>query len=238
MPTFNGSETYSDGNALTKAQLTALVDSIEAFLNTTKLDSDNIQTGGISTANLADASVTAAKLASAVAGAGLTGGAGTALSVVVDDSTIEIDTDTLRVKDSGITTAKINDDAVTAAKVEDNINLPGKTVKLNDQMAVSSANTAGNGLMIVRGIVTAGGTVSFGEGYTSAKDSEGNYTITFSSAFAFTPAITVTITSALGQVVPFLRAQSASAFSVNTQLMNGSGDVDCAFHFIATGPRS
>ena len=38
---------------------------------------------------------------------GLSGGAGTALAVNVDDSTIEINTDALRVKDAGITSAKL-----------------------------------------------------------------------------------------------------------------------------------
>lgn len=47
------------------------------------------------------------KLTTSVAGDGLAGGNGTALSVNVDDSTIEINADTLRVKDSGITAAKI-----------------------------------------------------------------------------------------------------------------------------------
>ena len=47
------------------------------------------------------------ELKTSVAGDGLTGGGGSALAVVVDDSTIEIDTDTLRVKDVGITLAKI-----------------------------------------------------------------------------------------------------------------------------------
>jgi len=54
--------------------------------------------------------VTSAKLASAVAGNGLSGGAGTALAVNVDDSTIEINSDTLRLKDAGITSAKLGTD--------------------------------------------------------------------------------------------------------------------------------
>lgn len=60
---------------------------------TSKISDLNVTTG-----KLADAAVTSAKLASAVAGDGLAGGAGTALSVNVDDSTIEISSDTLQVK--------------------------------------------------------------------------------------------------------------------------------------------
>jgi len=56
-----------------------------------------------------DAGITADKLAAAVAGAGLTGGAGTALSVVVDNSTLECPVDTVQVKDGGITDAKLLD---------------------------------------------------------------------------------------------------------------------------------
>jgi len=74
---------------------------------------------GVSTAKLAAASVTEAKLAASVAGAGLSGGAGSPLAVNVDDSTIEINADTLRVKDLGITAAKLAADSVTTAKILD-----------------------------------------------------------------------------------------------------------------------
>jgi len=63
-------------------------------------------------------------LAASVAGDGLTGGAGSALAVSVDDSTIEINTDALRVKDNGITAAKLAHDldatgiGFNAAKVD------------------------------------------------------------------------------------------------------------------------
>lgn len=49
----------------------------------------------------------AVRIAAAAAGDGLAGGAGSALSVNVDDSTIEIATDTVQVKDGGITFAKM-----------------------------------------------------------------------------------------------------------------------------------
>jgi hypothetical protein len=90
--------------------------------NTHVLQADSSSTNGfkwgqVATAGIADDAVTAAKIASAVAGSGLAGGAGTALSVNVDASTIEINSDTLRIKDSGVVTAKLADDAVTSAKI-------------------------------------------------------------------------------------------------------------------------
>ena len=85
-------------------------------------DTLQLKDSGVVTAKIADAAVTADKIAAAVAGTGLTGGAGTALNVIggdgitanandiavnVDASTIEINSDILRVKDGGITLAKL-----------------------------------------------------------------------------------------------------------------------------------
>jgi hypothetical protein len=56
------------------------------------------------------------------------------ISVNVDDSSIEISSDALRLKDSGVVTAKIADDAVTAAKLADDI--------------------AGNGMQIADGVLS------------------------------------------------------------------------------------
>lgn len=56
---------------------------------------------------VADAGITGTELAASVAGDGLSGGAGSALSVNTDDSTIEKSSDALRVKDAGITAAKL-----------------------------------------------------------------------------------------------------------------------------------
>ena len=67
---------------------------------------------------ITDASITAAKIASAVAGSGLAGGAGTALSVNVDDSTIEINSDALRLKDGGVTSGKIANDTIVDADIK------------------------------------------------------------------------------------------------------------------------
>lgn len=61
----------------------------------------------VTTGKIAASAVTAAKIDTAVAGDGLAGGGGTALSVRVDNSTIEILSDILQIKDSGVTYAKL-----------------------------------------------------------------------------------------------------------------------------------
>ncbi len=55
-------KTYDDGTVLTEAQLDASFDSIETFMNSTKISSDNIQTGGVTADCLATGSVTETKL--------------------------------------------------------------------------------------------------------------------------------------------------------------------------------
>jgi len=76
-----------------------------------------VKDAGITLAKLASLSVDENKLTSSVAGDGLAGGAGSALSVNVDDSTIEINTDSLRVKDAGIVLAKLASNSVDENKI-------------------------------------------------------------------------------------------------------------------------
>lgn len=71
---------------------------------------------GISSAKIAAAAVTSSKIDTSVAGDGLSGGGGSALSVNVDGSTIETSSDTLRVKDGGITAAKLASASVNGSK--------------------------------------------------------------------------------------------------------------------------
>jgi hypothetical protein len=78
-----------------------------------------INNSAVTTDKINDAAVTAAKLASQVAGSGLVGGAGDALAVNVDDSTLEIQSDAVRVKDSGVTASKLAANSVTTAKIVD-----------------------------------------------------------------------------------------------------------------------
>jgi hypothetical protein len=96
-------------------------------------------------------SITATHLAASVAGNGLAGGAGTALSVNVDGSTLEISSDSLRVKDGGITEAKLASNSVTSAKIAAN------TITTADVNA-SYANVTGlfpTSLTFVNGICTS-----------------------------------------------------------------------------------
>ena len=70
---------------------------------------------------------------------------GSNLDVNVDDSTIEINTDALRVKDSGITTAKIADSNVTSAKLAANsvtTNAISDANITSDKLATDSVTTA------------------------------------------------------------------------------------------------
>jgi hypothetical protein len=92
--------------------------------------------------------ITAVELAAAVAGDGLTGGAGSALSVVVDNSSIEINTNTLRVKADGITNAMMLNDFVN---VSDGVNTTA--VALGTTMTFTETGDALN-------VVESSGTVT------------------------------------------------------------------------------
>lgn len=59
--------------------------------------------------------ITETELHTSIAGAGLAGGAGTALSVVVDNSSIEISGDTLQVKAAGVTNAMLANSTLTVS---------------------------------------------------------------------------------------------------------------------------
>ena len=78
-----------------------------------------ISTGGVGTTELASASVTKAKIAADVAGAGLVQNVDGSLDINVDNSTVEISADILRIKDAGVSAAKLASDAVTTVKILD-----------------------------------------------------------------------------------------------------------------------
>jgi hypothetical protein len=158
----------------------------------------------VDTADINDSAVTAAKIASAVAGAGLSGGAGTAFAVNVDGSTIEIDTDTLRVKDSGIVEAKIATGAVTSAKildgtiVNDDINASAgivdtKLATIATAGKVSNSATTATTANTANAIVARGGTGNFTAGMITA-NLTGAVTGNASTATTLATARTIALT--------------------------------------------
>ena len=84
-------------------------------INANAVGASELADNAVDTAAIANNAVTANKIATAVAGNGLTGGGGSALSVNVDNTTIELSGDQLRVK--GLTSSQIGDGQVTAAKI-------------------------------------------------------------------------------------------------------------------------
>lgn len=120
----------------------------------------------VTTAKIADDAVTAGKIAAAVAGAGLAGGSGTALSVNVDDSTLEISSDLIRVKDSGITVAKL------AAAVQALLLPPGL-------IAPYGASTAPTGWLLCDGSAVSRSTYAALFAVLSTEFGAGNGSTTF-----------------------------------------------------------
>lgn len=90
-----------DGTANNGPQIAA------AGLAANSVTTVKILDANVTVAKLAALSVDATKITTSAVGNGLTGGAGVALAVSVDSSTIEINAGALRVKDAGITSAKL-----------------------------------------------------------------------------------------------------------------------------------
>jgi hypothetical protein len=63
MATLSVTRDYNDGDALTEAQLDSAFDSIETFLNTTKINADNLQDGAVTSDKIGATAVSTAKLA-------------------------------------------------------------------------------------------------------------------------------------------------------------------------------
>lgn len=110
-----------------------------------------------------DATVTEDELNASVAGDGLTGGAGSPLAVNVDDSTVEIDTDAIRVKDDGITNAKLANITRGSVKVggvadapTDLVALTDKQILIGDGTDVVSVAVSGDVTIANDGVTTIG----------------------------------------------------------------------------------
>lgn len=94
-----------------------------------------------------------------------------------------------------------------------------------------------DGLRIIRGIVSNAGAVSFGSGFTAAKNSTGNYTVTFSSPFGNTATITANAYST-GSLYCALQGTPAND-AITLKIYDAAGTLtDAVFGFIAIGPNA
>ena len=102
----------------------------------------NIANLAVGTSQLAAAGVTEAKLAASVSGNGLAGGAGSALSVTANGSTLTVDASGVKVSTAGITATEINSSvagsglsggggSALSVALGDGLNLSGNDVQVN-----------------------------------------------------------------------------------------------------------
>jgi len=80
---------------------------VDPTLAAGSISATELGTNAVETVKIKDGAVSKAKLNADIAGSGITGGAGTAISVNVDDASIEINGGNLRLKDGGIQQSKL-----------------------------------------------------------------------------------------------------------------------------------
>lgn len=85
------------------------------------------------------------------------------------------------------------------------------------------------GKLGLAGTISSAGAVVRGEGFTSVRNALGNYTVTFSPAFADVPVVTFG-----GTTASELRHTAVSASSMTVNTFNSAGGlIDSEFDFIA-----
>lgn len=148
---------FSDGEVLTAADLNTEYNNVVDGVNS------------ITDANiLSAAAISAAKISASIAGDGITRNSGTGvLAVNPDGTTLEINSDAVRIKDLGVSTAKIDSLAVTAAKLAADSVTTAKildsnvtTAKINDG-AVTPAKKAALGQQVSSSGSTSTASTSF-----------------------------------------------------------------------------
>jgi microcystin-dependent protein len=182
----NGYPLVASASAPTYAQLTAT----------------GIANNAVTTDKINAAAVTAAKLASQVAGSGLVGGAGDALAVNVDDSTLEIQSDTVQIKDAGVTLAKL-------ASAVQNLLVPVGTI------AMYGGATAPTGWLLCDGS-------AIDAGYTALRAIVGANTPDFKGRFALGDNSTLTLLGTGGSTTIGVNNLPAHSHSNTAVLANGT----------------
>lgn len=105
MATLTITKNYADGTLLEEAELDPFINNMQTFINTTKINDDNIQNQGITASTkLADGTITAGKI---------NAGAVTEVTILASNVT------TTNINDSAVTEAKIPASNITIAKIAD-----------------------------------------------------------------------------------------------------------------------
>lgn len=180
-------------------------------------DTLRVKDAGIVLAKLASNSVDENKIVSTTYSStgGLVGGSGTKVSVQVDNSTIELNTNALRVKDLGITTAKIAASNVTSAKLENNIVFPGTgSVTIPAGTTAQRSGSPANGMIRYNSDLTAFEGYNSGWGpLASGGGSAGSLTTDLSSG-------NLTVSAGTTLTYPFLTIQAADTYTINGQMVS------------------
>lgn len=136
MATIDIARTYVDGEVLFASDLDTIIDTVEYFLNTTKLTDDNIANGSITgSLKLVNASVTNAKMATdSVATSNIEDAAVTAAKI----NTSAVTTD--KINNAAVTNAKLANDSIDSANI---INGSVTRVKLAAPNYVISSSGSG-----------------------------------------------------------------------------------------------
>lgn len=226
-----------------------------------------INDGAVTTEKLSDDAVTGAKIAAGTIeatdlGAGaVSGGAAGVIAdgtITADDlagdsvttgkikngevKTLDLENGAvtgLKISNGAVSKAKLSDDAVTSAKIEDG------TIAAADLGA--GTVTTGETLRIVRGVVANDGGIIAGTGFTVNKIANGEFKVTYSTAFSDIAAVTGNPlkqeTGGGNDPKAFfqnttnpLDAMSAQVFTI--QIRDGGGNRrDYGFAFVAIGAR-
>lgn len=182
----------------------------------------------------------------------------------VDGSTLEVSSNSVRVKDAGITDAKLATDSVTTAKIlaanvtnakmatdsvgtsniiaanvtsakmQTNVDLPGTAVKANSVNVVVSNTNASTNLGIIRGEISGAAALTLGEGW-SATVSTGTYTLTWSTSFASAPVVVATPHQLSGTNTGVTVISTSTSGCVIQTIGSPAGAN--SIYFIAIGPR-
>jgi len=116
---------------------------------------------------------------------------------------------------------------------------PGASGDVRLGAAGPRVTVAEESLRLVRGSISAAGSVRIGAGFTSTRNGVGQYTITFAPSFTSLPAVVVGGNPSPNfSVMMTAWAHSASSTGFQVRVVNSSGSlIDLGFDFVAIGPR-